>query len=222
MSASLARSRATTHPDINPWRADFPAMAKQIYGRPLVYLDSAATTQKPQALLDAIVHAYVHMSANVHRGVHALSADATAAYEASRARVGRFIGAASADEIIFVRGATEGINLVAQTHGRMCVGAGDEVVISAMEHHANLVPWQRLCQEAGATLKVVPLDGRGDLDLEAYAALLGPRTRMIALVHVSNAIGTVNPVAEMVAMARAPLRCQGAHRRGPRRRRTCP
>jgi cysteine desulfurase/selenocysteine lyase len=166
-----------------------------------VYLDSAATTQKPQAVIDALVHYYTHDNANVHRGVHALSERATRAYEGARERVRRFLNARDTKEVIFVRGCTEAINLVAQTFGRSKVGAGDEVLITAMEHHSNIVPWQMLCQQQGATLKVVPVDERGDLRLEEVEKLLTPRTRLFALTHVSNALGTVNPVRELVRQA---------------------
>ncbi|WP_275439065.1 cysteine desulfurase [Archangium violaceum] len=187
--------------DVARIRADFPILHQEVRGRPLVYLDSAATTQKPQAVIDALVRYYTHDNANVHRGVHALSERATQAYEGARERVRRFINARDAKEIIFVRGCTEAVNLVAQTFGRSKVGAGDEVLITAMEHHSNIVPWQMLCQQAGATLKVVPVDERGDLRMEHLDALLTERTRLLAVTHVSNALGTVNPVREIVKRA---------------------
>ncbi|QRK12942.1 cysteine desulfurase [Archangium violaceum] len=189
--------------DVARIRADFPILHQEVRGRPLVYLDSAATTQKPQAVIDALVHYYTHDNANVHRGVHALSERATQAYEGARERVRRFINARETKEIIFVRGCTEAVNLVAQTYGRSKVGPGDEVLITAMEHHSDIVPWQMLCQQAGATLKVVPVDERGDLRMEQLDALLTERTRILAVTHVSNALGTVNPVREIVKRAHA-------------------
>jgi cysteine desulfurase/selenocysteine lyase len=168
-----------------------------------VYLDNAATTQKPRAVLDAIRRYYEEDNANVHRGVHLLSERATRAYEEARVRVGRAIGAPDPREVIFTRGTTESINLVAQTFGRGRVGAGDEVLVTEMEHHSNIVPWQMLCAEKGATLRVVPVDDAGDLDLAALERLLGPRTRLLAVTQVSNALGTVNPIDDIVARARA-------------------
>jgi cysteine desulfurase/selenocysteine lyase len=187
--------------DVERVRKDFPALHQEVHGKPLVYLDSAATSQKPQTVIDALVRYYSQDNANVHRGVHALSERATAAYEGARERIGRHLHAASAREIVFVRQGTEGINLVAATFGRTRVGAGDEVVITAIEHHANIVPWQMLCAEKGARLRVVPVDDRGDLIMEAYAELLGPRTRLVAAPHVSNALGTVTPIEEIIALA---------------------
>ncbi|HPM23519.1 MAG TPA: cysteine desulfurase [Phycisphaerae bacterium] len=184
-------------------RADFPALAQLMHGRPLVYLDNAATTQKPRAVIDALRHYYEADNANIHRGVHALSVRATQAHERARAAVQGFIGAARPEEIIFVHGTTEAINLVAQTYGRMQLGLGDEILITGMEHHSNIVPWQMLAAQTGARLRVVPLNERGALELDAYARLLGPATRLVALAHVSNALGTINPVAEMIALAHA-------------------
>jgi cysteine desulfurase/selenocysteine lyase len=197
----------TTAPglDLAKIRADFPILAERINGKPLVYLDNAATSQKPQVVLDAIARYYGHMNANIHRGVHALSVRATEAHDAARQTVRRFINAADTREIIFVRGATEAINLVAQTYGRTHVGAGDEVLITAMEHHSNIVPWQILCEEKGARLVVAPFDDRGELLLDEFEKLISPRTKIVSITQVSNALGTVNPVAEMIAMA---------HRRG--------
>ncbi|HYO53205.1 cysteine desulfurase [Archangium sp.] len=189
--------------DVARIRADFPILHQEVRGRPLVYLDSAATTQKPRAVIDALVHYYTHDNANVHRGVHALSERATQAYEGARERVRRFINARETKEIIFVRGCTEAINMVAQTYGRSKVGPGDEVLITAMEHHSDIVPWQMLCQQVGATLKVVPVDERGDLRLEQLDAMLTERTRLLAVTHVSNALGTVNPVREIIKRAHA-------------------
>lgn len=185
------------------WRADFPILGRTFREKPLVYLDSAATTQKPQAVIDAVTRFYAWENANVHRGVYKLSEEASARFEAVRPQVARFIGAPGPRGVIFVRGATEGINLVASTWGRTHVGKGDEVLITGMEHHANLVPWQQLCLQSGARLVVAPLLDDGSLDLEAWQNLLGPKTRMAAMVHVSNALGTVNPVRDMVSAARA-------------------
>lgn len=187
--------------DLERIRKDFPVLHQQVHGKPLVYLDNAATTQKPQAVLDALQAYYTTDNANVHRGVHRLSERATEAYEGARARIQRFLNAAHAREIVFVRGATEGINLVAQTYGRRAVGPGDEVVITALEHHSNIVPWQILCEEKGATLRVVPIGDSGEVDVAAYERLLGERTRLVAVAHVSNALGTIVPVKAMIEAA---------------------
>ena len=187
--------------DVERIRKDFPILQQQVYGKPLVYLDNAATAQKPQAVLDAIRQFYSLDNSNVHRGVHLLSQRATESYEQARVKVQRFLNAAESREIIFVRGVTEAINLVAQTYGRTHVGPGDEVIISGMEHHSNIVPWQILCQEKGAALRVIPVSDNGELVLEEYEKLLNERTRMVAVVHISNALGTVNPVREIVQMA---------------------
>ena len=187
--------------DVAAIRAEFPILTSTVHGRPLVYLDNAATTQKPRAVIDAISAYYTSTNANVHRGVHALSERATDAYEAARAGVQRFLGAARPSEIVFVRGATEGINLVAQAFARPRLHPGDEVLITAMEHHSNIVPWQLVCEATGARLVVAPIDDRGDVIMEAYESLLSPQTRMAAVAHVSNALGTVNPVREMIALA---------------------
>jgi cysteine desulfurase/selenocysteine lyase len=187
--------------DIAHIRADFPILGQRVHDRPLVYLDNAATTQKPQAVIDRLVRYYSDENANIHRGVHTLSVAATDAYDAARERVRRFVNAADAREIVFVRGATEAINLVAATYGRAHIGAGDEVVISEMEHHSNIVPWQMLCEEKGARLRVIPITDAGELDLDEYARLLGPRTKLVAVVHVSNALGTINPVDQIVRLA---------------------
>ena len=186
-------------------RQDFPLLRRRVHGTPLVYLDNASTTQKPQTVIDRMTQYYVEENANVHRGVHWLSECATEAYEQARATVGRFLNARHAEEIVFVRGATEAINLVAQTYGRSHVTRGDEIVISAMEHHSNIVPWQILCEEKGARLRIVPTSDAGELDIGAYEALLNARTRIVSVVHVSNALGTVNPVEAMAGLA---------HRRG--------
>ncbi len=182
-------------------RADFPILNRTIHGKPLVYLDNAATTQKPLAVMEAMDRYYRHDNANIHRGVHELSVRATEAYEAARTRVQRFLGAARPEEIVFVRGATEGINLVAQSCGRPRLQPGDEVVITAMEHHSNIVPWQMVCQQTGARLRAASIRDNGEIDLDEYAALLGPRTRIVAVTHVSNALGTVNPVRTMIDLA---------------------
>jgi cysteine desulfurase/selenocysteine lyase len=187
--------------DVAAVRRDFPILRQRIHGKPLVYLDNAATTQKPQAVLDALVRYYVEENANVHRGVHSLSGRATDSYEAARETVRRFLNAADAREIVFVRGTTEAINLIAQTHGRTHVGAGDEIVISEMEHHSNIVPWQILCEEKGARLRVVPVTDAGELRLDEYERLLNERTKIVAVSHVSNVLGTINPVAEIVRLA---------------------
>ena len=189
--------------DVERVRADFPILRRQVHGRPLVYLDNAATTQKPQVVLDALVRYYTDQNANVHRGVHHLSEIATAAYDGARTTVRRFFNAGSDREIIFTRNATESINLVAQAYARPKLQAGDEVLISAMEHHSNIVPWQMACAERGAHLRVAPIDDRGELLLDEFERLIGDRTRIVAITHMSNALGTVNPVAEIVRVAHA-------------------
>ncbi|ELB2793499.1 aminotransferase class V-fold PLP-dependent enzyme [Aeromonas hydrophila] len=184
-------------------RSQFPALTQEVNGHPLIYLDNAATTQKPQAVLDAIAHYYSADNANVHRAAHALSGRATRAFEAARETVARFINAPHSREVIWTRGTTEAINLVAQSWGMSELKAGDEIVLSTLEHHANIVPWQLIAQRTGAVIRVIPLDEQGDLDLAAYHSMLGPRTRLVSVAHVSNALGTVNPVKEMVAAAKA-------------------
>src|SRR3989442_381379 len=184
-------------------RPDFPILRQRIHGRPLVYLDNAATTQKPQSVIDRLVQYYVEENANVHRGVHTLSERATEAYERARETVRRFLNAAVSQEIVFVRGTTEGINLVSQTYGRANVGRGDEIVISTMEHHSNIVPWQILCEEKHARLRIIPITDSGELQLDEYERLLSDRTRLVSVVHVSNALGTINPVEEIVRIAHA-------------------
>ncbi|MFC5706644.1 aminotransferase class V-fold PLP-dependent enzyme [Aeromonas eucrenophila] len=184
-------------------RSQFPALAQEVNGHPLIYLDNAATTQKPQAVLDAIAHYYSADNANVHRAAHALSGRATRAFEDARETVARFINAPHSHEIIWTRGTTEAINLVAQSWGQSELQAGDEIVLSTLEHHANIVPWQLVAQRTGALIRVIPLDKHGDLDMNAYQGLLGPRTRLVSVAHVSNALGTVNPVKEIVAAAKA-------------------
>ena len=187
--------------DVERVRRDFPALHQQVHGKPLIYLDNAATSQKPQVVIDALMAYYARENSNVHRGVHLLSEKATQAYEAGRACVQRFLNAADTREIVFVRGATEGINLVAASYGRTWVGAGDEIIISTIEHHSNIVPWQILCEEKGAVLCVIPVNDNGELLLDEYARLLGPRTKLVAVGHISNALGTINPIAQMIGMA---------------------
>ncbi|GIX45403.1 MAG: cysteine desulfurase [Candidatus Sumerlaea sp.] len=189
--------------DVERIRQDFPILQRSIRSKPLVYLDNGATTQKPRAVIDAITRYYEHENANIHRGVHFLSMVATEAYEEAREKIRRFLNAAESREIVFVRGATEAINLVAQTYGKANVRSGDEVLVSAMEHHSNIVPWQLLCEEKGAHLRVIPMDDRGQLVMSALDELLTPRTRIVAITHISNALGTVNPVKEIVELAHA-------------------
>jgi cysteine desulfurase/selenocysteine lyase len=187
--------------DVERVRRDFPALHQQVHGKPLIYLDNAATSQKPQVVIDALTAYYSRENSNVHRGVHLLSEKATQAYETGRACVQRFLNAADTREIVFVRGATEGINLVAASYGRTWVGAGDEIIISAIEHHSNIVPWQILCEEKGAVLRVIPVNDDGELLLDEYARLLGARTKFVAVGHISNALGTINPIEQMIEMA---------------------
>jgi cysteine desulfurase / selenocysteine lyase len=187
--------------EVEKIREDFPILKQTIHGKPLVYLDNAATSQKPKAVIDAITHYYTADNANIHRGVHELSQRSTHAYEGTRTKLKKFLNAPDSHEMIFVRGTTEGINLVACAYGRKHVKEGDEVVISALEHHSNIVPWQMLCQNTGAKLKVIPINDRGELLLEEYEKLLTPRTKVVAVGHVSNALGTINPVKQIAAMA---------------------
>jgi cysteine desulfurase/selenocysteine lyase len=204
---------APPHFDLDRVRSDFPALAESVRGRPLVYLDNAATTQKPRVVLEAMANLYRTSYGNVHRGVHTLSARATDAFERARRTVQRHLGAARPEEIVFVRGATEGVNLVASSFLRPRLGPGDEVLVTGMEHHSNIVPWQMVCAERGARLVPVSVNDRGELELDEYERLLGPRTRMVAAVHVSNALGTVNPVRDMVRLAHArgvPILLDGA------------
>jgi cysteine desulfurase/selenocysteine lyase len=189
--------------DINKIRADFPILAEKIRNKPLVYLDNAASCQKPQAVIDSIVHLYSHDYANVHRGVHTLSVRSTDKFEGARTKVKEFINAASEKEIIFVRGATEAINLVAQTYGKANIKAGDEILITAMEHHSNIVPWQILCEQTGALLKVAPINLQGELIYDEFEKLISDKTRLVSVVHMSNALGTINPVKQIVAAAHA-------------------
>jgi len=189
--------------DVEAVRREFPILAERVSGRPLVYLDSAASAQKPRAVIDREREVYERLYANVHRGVHRLSQLSSEAYESARGVVRRFLNAAETREIVFVRGTTEAVNLVAQTHGRRSVGAGDEVLITGLEHHSNIVPWQLLCEEKGAFLRVAPIDDTGTVDLEAFERLLTPRTRIVSVAHVSNALGTVVPVRRMTELAHA-------------------
>ena len=198
---SAAALDRTTALEVDRIREDFPILREKVHGKPLVYLDNAATSQKPKAVIDALVDYYERYNANVHRAVHLLSARATEACERTREKARRFINAASTDEVIFVRGTTEGLNLVAQTYGRKNVGPGDEILISGLEHHSNIVPWQMLCEEKRARLRVAPIDDRGVVPLEQFQDALNERTRLVAISHVSNALGTVNPLAEMIRMA---------------------
>lgn len=188
---------------VQVWRADFPILGKKVHGKPLIYLDNAATTQKPMTVMAAESDYYQNYNANVHRGVHTLSQLATDAFEAARAKVQRLINAASPDEIIFVRGTTEAINLVAQSYARDRLQAGDEIVLSIMEHHSNIVPWQLVCQQTGAVLRIIPIDDTGELQMEVFDALLNERTRLVAVTHVSNALGTINPVKAIIELAQA-------------------
>ncbi|MGD0362926.1 MAG: cysteine desulfurase [Bryobacteraceae bacterium] len=194
-------------------RENFPVLNQRVHGKPLVYLDNAATTQKPQMVLDAMNQFYQADNSNIHRGVHELSERSTRHYEEARVKIQRFLNAADWREIIFVRGATEGINLVAYTYGRRNIQAGDEIVISAMEHHSNIVPWQILCEEKQAILRIAPINQRGELLLDEFEKLLGPRTKLVSVVHVSNALGTINPVGEIARIAHrhgAPVFIDGA------------
>jgi cysteine desulfurase/selenocysteine lyase len=191
--------------DVERVRRDFPILHQKVNGKPLVYLDNAATSQKPESVLRALDKYYREYNSNIHRGVHYLSERATQAYEQGRQAAQHFINAGDPGELIFVRGTTEAINLVAQTYGRKHVGAGDEIIISAMEHHSGIVPWQMLCEEKGAKLRVIPINDQGEILLEEYEKLLGPRTKFVSVVHVSNVLGTINPVREIIEMA---------HRRG--------
>ena len=206
MSALLTRSSAQERAsdfDIERLRRHFPILGEKVYGKPLVYLDNAATSQKPQAVIDALSRFYSRHNANVHRGVHYLAERATEEYEGARAKVRRFLNAEHASEIIFVRGTTEAINLIAQTYGKARVGAGDEVLITAMEHHSNIVPWQMLCEDKSARLRVAPINDAGEVLLEEFEELIGPSTRLVAVTHVSNVLGTINPIRRIVEMAHA-------------------
>jgi cysteine desulfurase / selenocysteine lyase len=201
-SASAATPVRTTF-DVEKIRRDFPILNERVHGKPLVYLDSANTSQKPQAVLDAMDGYYRHANANIHRATHLLSERATALYEGARAKAAAFINAPDPRNIVLTKGTTDGINLVAQSYGRSMLRAGDEIVISWLEHHSNIVPWQLLCEQVGAVLRVVPIDDLGEIDLDQYAAALSPRTKLVAISHVSNALGTVNPIPTVIEQAHA-------------------
>ncbi|MGZ8540103.1 MAG: SufS family cysteine desulfurase [Chitinophagaceae bacterium] len=187
--------------DVYALRQQFPILNREVKGRPLIYFDNAATSQKPQAVIDALVNYYTQYNANIHRGIHTLAEESTAAFEATRDTVRQFIHAASREEIIFTRGTTEGVNLVANTWGRQNINTGDEIIISTMEHHSNIVPWQILCEEKGAVLKVVPINDQGELLIDEYKKLLSSKTKLVSIVHASNALGTINPVQEIINTA---------------------
>jgi cysteine desulfurase / selenocysteine lyase len=189
--------------DVYAIRAHFPILNREVKGRPLVYLDNAATSQKPQAVIDALMNYYTGYNANIHRGIHTLAEEATAAYEATRDAVKEFIHASSREQIIFTRGTTESINLVAYTWGRQNINKGDEIIISSLEHHSNIVPWQILCEEKDAILKVIPLNDKGELVMDEYEKLLSDRTKLVSVAHVSNALGTINPVKQVIRLAHA-------------------
>jgi len=201
-------SQISAHPDTKSFdvrsiREDFPILQTKIYGKPLIYFDNAATSQKPRQVIDRLVQYYEHENANIHRGVYYLSERASEAYEGARDSLQKLLNAAGRNEIIFVRGATEGINLVASSWGRANLKAGDEVIVSHMEHHANIVPWQLICEEKGAILKVIPINDKGEMNLEAYKSLLSEKTKFVSVVYVSNSIGTINPVKEVIEAAHA-------------------
>ncbi len=199
--------------DINAIRAQFPILQREVNGKPLVYLDNGASSQKPKSVIDAISHYYEYENSNIHRGVHTLSQEATSAYEDVRKKVQKFVNAEHDHEIIFTSGTTGGINLVASSFGASLVRKGDEILITAMEHHSNIVPWQMLCEQHGAHLKVLPISKEGEIDIEEYKKLIGPKTELISLVHVSNSLGTINPVKEMIEIAHAeniPVMVDGA------------
>jgi cysteine desulfurase / selenocysteine lyase len=200
MNASLTIPRTL---DITAIRQEFPILNREVKGRPLIYLDNAATTQKPQQVIDALVSYYSNYNSNIHRGIHTLAEEATASFEQTRDIVQSFVGASSREEIIFTKGTTESINLVAYCWGRNNISSGDEIIISNMEHHSNFVPWQLLCQEKNAVLKVIPIDDNGELLMDEYEKMLGARTKLVSIVHVSNALGTVNPVRKIISLAHA-------------------
>ena len=199
--STVPRVRPLPGLDVQRIRKDFPILAQKVYGKPLVYLDNAATTQKPRQVIERLREYYEKENSNVHRGIHRLSELATNSYEAARKTISRHLNAREECEVIFVRGTTEGINLVAQTYGRSRFGEGDEILISGLEHHSNIVPWQMLCEQTGARLRVIPVNDRGELILEEYERLLTPRTRLVGVVHISNALGTINPIKRMIEMA---------------------
>jgi len=203
-SRELTALQASAPPalDVARLRRDFPILARSVHGKPLVYLDNAATSQKPRCVIDSEARYYAEYNANIHRGIHRLSQEATDAYEAARGGVRRFINAARREEVVFLRGTTEAINLVAASYGQR-LQPGDEILISAMEHHSNIVPWQLLCERSGAVLRVAAINDAGELDAESFERLLGPRTRLVAITHLSNALGTINPVRQMITLAHA-------------------
>ncbi|MBS0263027.1 MAG: cysteine desulfurase [Planctomycetes bacterium] len=201
-SVNLAGIPASRPLDIPTIRKDFPILHQLVHGKPLVWFDNAATTQKPQSVIDTLSHYYTHDNSNIHRAAHTLAARSTDAYEKARETVQQFLGAGSVNEIIFVRGTTEGINLVAQTYGRKFLQPGDEIILSTLEHHANIVPWQQVAREKGAVIRVIPVNDRGEIMLEEYQSLLGPRTRLVSLTHASNSLGTLVPIQEMIQMAK--------------------
>jgi cysteine desulfurase / selenocysteine lyase len=201
MEADVLRAASAPRLDVAALRRDFPILRERVNGKPLVYLDNAATTQKPQSVIDALDAYYRHENSNVHRGVHTLSQRATDDYEAARAKIARFIGGVSTEEVIYTSGTTGGINLVAQSYARTVLRPGDDVVISAMEHHSNIVPWQLVCAQTGASLKVVPVNEAGEIEMTEYERLLGPRTRIVAFTHVSNALGSITPIERIIALA---------------------
>jgi len=197
------RATAEATFDVNKVRDDFPILKQTVNGNPLVYLDNGATSQKPQSVIDAIVRYYTTTNSNVHRGVHTLSQQATEDYEGARSKIGKFINAGDDQEIIFTRNTTEGINLVAHSYARHNVGPGDDIIVSNMEHHSNIVPWQMVCEEKRANLRVVPIDDNGELLMDEYEKMLGPRTKLVSITHVSNALGTILPAAQIIKMAHA-------------------
>ena len=201
LEASTANDLKTPLLDVEKIRQDFPILHQEVNGKPLVYLDNAATSQKPMQVIETLDNYYQQDNANIHRGVHTLSERATADYEQARAKVRDFINASSEKEIVFVRGATEGINLIAQSYGRTNLKADDEIIISEMEHHSNIVPWQLLCEQTGAILKIIPINDDGELILEEYEKLLSPQTKIVSVVHISNALGTINPVQHIIDRA---------------------
>ena len=197
---TVRRDRSTRF-DVDEVRRDFPILREKVYGKPLVYLDNAATSQKPQVVIETLQKYYGLENANIHRGIHFLSERATQAFEDARAKVGGFLNAAESREIIFVRGTTEGINLVAQSYGRKFIGEGEEIILSAMEHHSNIVPWQILCEQVGARLRIIPMNDDGELLIDEYERLLSDRTKLVAVTHLSNALGTINPIKQIIQIA---------------------
>ena len=213
LASHVASGETVPGLDVARIRQDFPILEQMVRGKPLVYLDNAATSQKPRVVIDTLTRYYTTENSNVHRGLHYMSELATQDYEAARSKVKTFLNASDEREIIFVRGTTEGINLVAQSYGRQRIGEGDEIIISAMEHHSNIVPWQIICQDRGARLRVIPMNDAGELLMEEYEKLLGPRTKLVSVVHQSNSLGTINPIERMVEMAHSrgvPILIDGA------------